>query len=82
VRLVLFTGKGGVGKTAPELSIVRLVLTPEPTGVAAGQRRWLPLPSGLRRCVSVSASAGDGAVRIRFHPDPQLRPRELADGAR
>jgi len=40
-----------------------------------GQRRRLALPSGLRRCVAVGASAGDGAVLVRFRPDPQLWPR-------
>jgi arsenite-transporting ATPase len=40
-----------------------------------GQRRRLALPSGLRRCVAVGASARDGAVRVRFRPDPQLWPR-------
>lgn len=42
------------------------------------QRRRLALPSVLRRCVAVGASAGDGAVRVRFRPDPALWPRELA----
>jgi arsenite-transporting ATPase len=41
------------------------------------QLRRLPLPSVLRRCVAVGASAGDGAVRIRFRPDPALWPREV-----
>ena len=43
-----------------------------------GQLRRLALPSVLRRCVAVGASAGDGAVRVRFRPDPALWPRELA----
>lgn len=43
-----------------------------------GTRRRLPLPSGLRRCVAVGASAGDGAVRVRFRPDPALWPRGTA----
>jgi arsenite-transporting ATPase len=43
-----------------------------------GQRRRVALPSVLRRCVPVGAAAGDGAVRVRFRPDPQLWPRGLA----
>ncbi|HZB51320.1 MAG TPA: ArsA family ATPase [Mycobacteriales bacterium] len=43
-----------------------------------GQRRRLALPSVLRRCVAVGAAAGDGAVRVRFRPDPELWPRALA----
>jgi arsenite/tail-anchored protein-transporting ATPase len=43
-----------------------------------GQRRRLALPSVLRRCVAVGASAGDGALRVRFRPDPALWPRDLA----
>jgi arsenite-transporting ATPase len=41
------------------------------------QLRRLPLPSVLRRCVAVGASAGDGAIRVRFRPDPALWPREM-----
>jgi arsenite/tail-anchored protein-transporting ATPase len=41
------------------------------------QLRRLPLPPVLRRCVAVGASAGDGAVRVRFRPDPALWPQEL-----
>jgi arsenite-transporting ATPase len=41
-----------------------------------GQLRRLPLPPVLRRCIAVGASAGDGAVRVRFRPDPALWPRE------
>ena len=43
-----------------------------------GQRRRVALPSVLLRCVAVGATAGDGAVRVRFRPDPQLWPRGLA----
>jgi arsenite-transporting ATPase len=43
-----------------------------------GQRRRVELPSVLRRCVPVGAAAGDGAVRVRFRPDPELWPRGLA----
>ncbi len=42
-----------------------------------GQRRRVALPSVLRRCVPVGAAAGDGAVRVRFRPDPELWPRAL-----
>jgi arsenite-transporting ATPase len=35
-------------------------------------RRVLSLPSALRRCVVVGASLRDGALRIRFEPDPEL----------
>jgi arsenite-transporting ATPase len=60
-----------------EVELVRsgddLVLT------VGGQRRRLALPSGLRRCTAVGATAADGAVRVRFRPDPQLWPRAGAD---
>jgi arsenite/tail-anchored protein-transporting ATPase len=59
-----------------EVRLVRsgdeLVLT------VGGQRRRVELPSVLRRCVPVGAAAGDGAVRVRFRPDPELWPRRLA----
>jgi arsenite/tail-anchored protein-transporting ATPase len=42
------------------------------------QLRRLALPAVLRRCVAVGASAGDGAIRVRFRPDPALWPREMA----
>ncbi|MFL6128087.1 MAG: ArsA family ATPase [Mycobacteriales bacterium] len=42
-----------------------------------GQRRRVALPSVLRRCLPVGAAAGDGAVRVRFRPDPELWPRSL-----
>jgi arsenite-transporting ATPase len=42
------------------------------------QLRRLVLPPVLRRCLAVGASAGDGAVRVRFRPDPALWPRDLA----
>jgi arsenite-transporting ATPase len=42
------------------------------------QLRRLALPSVLRRCVAVGASAGDGAVRVRFRPDPALWPAGLS----
>jgi arsenite-transporting ATPase len=40
------------------------------------QLRRLVLPPVLRRCIAVGASAGNGAVRVRFRPDPALWPRE------
>jgi arsenite-transporting ATPase len=59
-----------------EVQLVRsgddLVLT------VGGQRRRVALPSVLRRCVPVGAAAGDGAVRVRFRPDPERWPRALA----
>ena len=57
-------------------SEVQLVRSGDELVVTVGeQRRRLALPSGLRRCVAVGASAGDGAVRVRFRPDPALWPR-------
>jgi arsenite-transporting ATPase len=38
----------------------------------AGHRRMLALPSALRRCVVTSAALRDGALRVRFRPDPAL----------
>jgi arsenite-transporting ATPase len=62
-----------------EVRLVRsgdeLVLT------VGGQRRRVALPSVLRRCMPVGAVAGDGAVRVRFRPDPELWPRGLAPGS-
>jgi arsenite-transporting ATPase len=37
-----------------------------------GYRRFLSLPSALRRCVVVGASLRDGRLRVRFLPDPEL----------
>jgi arsenite-transporting ATPase len=60
-------------------SEVRLARSGDDLVVTVGdQLRRLALPSVLRRCVAVGASAGDGAVRVRFRPDPALWPRELA----
>ncbi|RMB87394.1 ArsA family ATPase [Streptomyces shenzhenensis] len=39
-------------------------------------RRIVPLPSALRRCTVAGAALQDGALRIRFAPDPELWPRE------
>jgi arsenite-transporting ATPase len=41
----------------------------------AGERRLLTLPSGLRRCVTVGAAMRDGALHVRFRPDPGQWPR-------
>jgi arsenite-transporting ATPase len=35
-----------------------------------GYRRYLSLPSALRRCTVVGAALRDGRLRIRFEPDP------------
>lgn len=35
-------------------------------------RRFLSLPSALRRCVVVGASLREGRLRVRFRPDPEL----------
>ena len=60
-------------------SDVRLARSGDELVLTVGdQLRRLALPSVLRRCVAVGASAGDGAVRVRFRPDPALWPRELA----
>ena len=39
-------------------------------------RRALALPSVLRRCLVDGAALRDGALRVRFRPDPQLWMRE------
>jgi arsenite/tail-anchored protein-transporting ATPase len=41
----------------------------------AGHRRLLTLPSGLRRCIAVGAAVRDGALCVRFRPNPELWPR-------
>jgi arsenite/tail-anchored protein-transporting ATPase len=57
-------------------SEVRLARSGDELVVTVGdQLRRLPLPPVLRRCVAVGASVGDGAVRVRFRPDPALWPR-------
>ncbi|MEU5050955.1 ArsA-related P-loop ATPase [Streptomyces sp. NPDC021096] len=38
-------------------------------------RRVLPLPSALRRCTVSGAGLRDGALSVRFIPDPDLWPR-------
>ncbi|MEU2393661.1 ArsA-related P-loop ATPase [Streptomyces sp. NPDC007369] len=44
--------------------------------IAAGpHRRIVSLPSALRRCTVTGAALTDGALRIRFTPDPALWPR-------
>jgi arsenite/tail-anchored protein-transporting ATPase len=58
-------------------SQVRLARSGDELVLTVGdQLRRLVLPPVLRRCVAVGASAGDGAVRVRFRPDPALWPRE------
>lgn len=42
---------------------------------AEGFRRILPLPSALRRCTVDGAALRDGALDVRFAPDPDLWPR-------
>ncbi len=42
---------------------------------AAGFRRIMPLPSALRRCSVAGAALRDGALQVRFEPDPALWPR-------
>jgi arsenite/tail-anchored protein-transporting ATPase len=42
---------------------------------AGGFRRILPLPSALRRCTVDGAALRDGALTVRFTPDPGLWPR-------
>jgi arsenite-transporting ATPase len=42
---------------------------------AEGFRRIMPLPSALRRCAVEGAALRDGALRVRFTPDPGLWPR-------
>lgn len=42
---------------------------------AEGFRRILPLPSALRRCTVDGAALRDGALEVRFAPDPDLWPR-------
>jgi arsenite/tail-anchored protein-transporting ATPase len=42
---------------------------------AEGLRRIMPLPSALRRCTVAGAALRDGALQVRFAPDPALWPR-------
>ncbi|MFE2170471.1 ArsA family ATPase [Streptomyces sp. NPDC059447] len=61
------------GARKTELDLIRrgdeLLLTAGP------YRRIVPLPSVLRRCSVSGAALADGALRIRFTPDPGLWPR-------
>ncbi|MER7109584.1 ArsA family ATPase [Streptomyces sp. NPDC000229] len=61
------------GATKSDLGLVRrgdeLVLTTGPF------RRAVPLPSALRRCTVSGAALADGALSVRFAPDPELWPR-------
>jgi arsenite-transporting ATPase len=72
---------GGYELTVPlpyaRRSEIRLARSGDELVVTVGdQLRRLVLPPVLRRCVAVGASAGGGAVRVRFRPDPALWPRE------
>lgn len=59
-------------------SEVRLARSGDELVLTVGdQLRRLALPSVLRRCVAVGASAGDGALRVRFDPDPAQWPEGL-----
>jgi arsenite/tail-anchored protein-transporting ATPase len=44
---------------------------------AAGTRRFVPLPSVLRRCTVVGARVRSGALHVRFMPDPAHWPARL-----
>jgi arsenite-transporting ATPase len=44
---------------------------------ADGFRRIIPLPSVLRRCTVAGAALRDGALSVRFAPDPGLWPSQL-----
>ncbi|WP_156721891.1 ArsA family ATPase [Streptomyces apocyni] len=61
------------GAVREEVDLIRrgdeLVLTAGPF------RRVVPLPSALRRCAVAGAGLRDGALSIRFAPDPGLWPR-------
>lgn len=61
------------GAHKPELDLIRrgdeLLLTVGP------YRRIVPLPAALRRCTVSGAALAEGALRIRFTPDPGLWPR-------
>jgi arsenite-transporting ATPase len=60
-------------------SDVRLARSGDDLVVTVGdQLRRLALPPVLRRCVAVGATAGDGAIRVRFRPDPALWPQEVS----
>lgn len=52
---------------------VELVRKGDDLVVTVGRyRRVLALPSALRRCVVDGAALRDGALRVRFSPDPQV----------
>ncbi|MGW0733311.1 ArsA family ATPase [Streptomyces sp. NPDC002851] len=61
------------GAVREELDLLRrgdeLVVTAGPF------RRIVPLPSALRRCTVAGAGLREGALRVRFVPDPELWPR-------
>ncbi|MFE6776157.1 ArsA family ATPase [Streptomyces sp. NPDC057702] len=63
------------GAERGELSLVR---RGDELVVTVGEfRRVLPLPSALRRCTVSGAGLHEGALRVRFTPDPELWPRGL-----
>ena len=39
-----------------------------------GHRRVISLPSALRRCTVAGAKLREGALHVRFEPDPDLWP--------
>ncbi|WP_422664284.1 ArsA family ATPase, partial [Streptomyces sp. M10] len=61
------------GATRDQLDLVRrsdeLVVTAGPF------RRILPLPAVLRRCTVAGAALRDGALTVRFTPDPAQWPQ-------
>ncbi|GAA2601886.1 MULTISPECIES: ArsA family ATPase [Streptomyces] len=62
------------GAVREELDLVR---RGDELAVAAGPfRRVVPLPSALRRCTVDGAALREGALAVRFAPDPDLWPRE------
>jgi arsenite-transporting ATPase len=74
-QFVLVLPLPGVVRT--ELDLLRrgdeLIVTVGP------HRRLLPLPSALRRCDITGAGLRDGALRVRFTPDPAVWPRRRRD---
>ncbi|MFF5717113.1 ArsA family ATPase [Streptomyces buecherae] len=62
------------GAERDDLSLVR---RGDELVVTVGEfRRVLPLPSALRRCTVAGAGLHEGALRVRFAPDPRLWPRD------
>jgi arsenite/tail-anchored protein-transporting ATPase len=79
VRILLFTGKGGVGKSTLPLPLasrddVRLARKGDELVVSvASYRRLLTLPSGLARHRVTGARVHDGELQVRFS-DPATDP--------